>query len=229
MAEPARLLIIGDSQSVALKEGCDALGIAATLLSFSGNFWHAGAIGFHRKTGIRARSAGLQARVKQAQLELGRENLLAPGSPVLVTFGFHLGRVVPPFGFGGHLADGATFLFDEKTQFASSGLIAAYARAFRQGQIDLLARIAGRTTMCAVTPPRLAPPESNHAAFFAAISAQIVAAGVPLFDPCEELFGPGEQLPVGLRTADGNHGTASYGKAVIERMAAKGLIPISVQ
>ena len=108
------LLIVGDSHSIALKAGCDTLGMDTELLSFSGNLWHLGHIVLHRHHGIWARSPALQHRLQAVAQRFQSAYLPAPDVPVIATFGFHLGRgfrylglrAGGPEGGGGNLADG---------------------------------------------------------------------------------------------------------------------------
>ena len=222
VAEPD-LLILGDSHSVALKAGCDALGVRAEMLSFSGNIWHQGLVSLHRNRGIFVRNRAFQQRVAELAARLGRGNVLSPEVPVLASFGFHLGRIVPPFGYNGHRTDAAGFLADETSQFASRALAEAYVRHFRQGHVRMLRRLSEMVPTVAVAPPDIFGA-ANYPLFITIVKEMIRAAGVPLFDPCAELF-PGQAgLPGEFLTEDGVHGNAAYGERVISLLLDRGLI-----
>lgn len=222
VAEPD-LLILGDSHSVALKAGCDALGLRAEMLSFSGNIWHQGLVSLHRNRGVFVRNRAFQQRVAELAARLGRGNVLSAEVPVLASFGFHLGRIVPPFGFNGHRIDAAGFLADGTSQFASRALAEAYVRHFRQGHVRMLRRLSDVVPTIAVAPPDIFGAV-NYPLFVAIVKEMIRDAGVALFDPCEELF-PGQGgLPAEFLTEDGVHGNADYGARVIGLLLDRGLI-----
>lgn len=221
-AEPD-LLILGDSHSVALKAGCDALGLRAEMLSFSGNIWHQGLVSLHRNRGIVVRNRGFQRRVSDLAARLGRGNVLSPDVPVLASFGFHLGRIVPPFGYNGHRADPVRFLEDGDSQFASQALVEAYARHYRQGHVRMLQRLARNIPTVAVAPPDFFGG-INYPQFLATVKTMIREAGVRLFDPCAELFPGGAGMPPEMVAEDGVHGNAAYGARVIGLLLDRGLV-----
>ena len=223
--EKARVLVLGDSHSVALKAGCDSVGLPAELLSFSGNFWHAGHIVSHRKIGLWARGAALQARINDTLKRLGRASLFGPDLVVLGSFGFHLGRIAPILGVRGHRADGEEFLADESTQFVSSAVVSAYVQVFRSPHLNIMRRISQQSPMVLVTPPRFSHDSSNHQSCFDAIKAGIQAANIPCYDPCIDLFSPGGVLPAAMVTPDGVHGNAEYGAMVVRRLIGTGVLP----
>ena len=222
VAEPD-LLILGDSHSVALKAGCDALGVRAEMLSFSGNVWHQGLVSLHRHRGIFVRNRGFQRRVSDLAARLGRGNVLSAEVPVLASFGFHLGRIVPPFGYTGHRTDAEGFLADETSQFASRALAEAYVQHYRQSHVRMLRRLADLVPTIAVAPPDFFDG-ANYRPCAEIVKAMIRAAGVALFDPCAEMFPAQEGLPEALVAEDGVHGNAAYGERVIGLMLDRGLI-----
>ena len=222
VAEPD-LLILGDSHSVALKAGCDALGLRAEMLSFSGNIWHQGLVSLHRNRGVFVRNRAFQQRVVELAARLGRGNVLSAEVPVLASFGFHLGRIVPPFGYNGNRTDAAGFLADETCLFASRALAEAYVRHFRQGHVRMLRRLSDMVPTVAVAPPDIFGAV-NYPLFVTIVKEMIRDAGVTLFDPCAELF-PGQAgLPEGLLAEDGVHGNAAYGERAVGLLLERGLI-----
>jgi hypothetical protein len=218
------IMILGDSHSIALQTGCQANGMKVAMLSFSGNLWHQGLIGLHRTTGIRVRGrGGWQRRVTDLAAALGRANVLSPEVPVLASFGFQLGRIVPPFGFNGHRADPEEFLAEPAAQFASRALVEAYALHFRQAHLMMLHRLSRLVPVVAVFPP-LVFASGNYASFVALMKAKIAETGVPWFDPCATLFPGAPAVPEDYLAADGVHGNARYGAEAIGRMIDLGLI-----
>ena len=216
------LLILGDSHSTALAEGCAAHGIRAEVLGFSGNLWHAGHVALHRTQGLRVRGAAMQARLMAMRDRLGGGPILRPDLPVLASVGFHLGRLVPPFGFHGHVAGAGEFEAGEDRLFASSALVAAYVAAFRAPHVRMLARMARLAPLAAVAPPPFytAP---NYPAIYEEVVRAIRAAGVALYDPRDDWGGEAPLDPAWL-APDGVHGNAAYGASVIGHMIDRGLI-----
>ncbi len=224
MADPKLpdLLIVGDSHSVAIKAGCDANGLDAALLSFSGNHWHAGNVVLHREHGLWVRGDAMQDRIRAVRARLGGTGVLRPDLPVLASVGFHLGRLVPPFGFRGHVTRKADFNADGESIFASSGLVTAYAEAFRSNHIRFLRRMARHAPVTIVAPPPLYD-QPNYAAFCDAISGMIRAAGLTFYDPRED-WGDGAPLGQEFLAEDGVHGNADYGRLLVGHMIDRGLI-----
>lgn len=218
------LIVLGDSHSVALKLGCDAQGLRSEMLSFSGNIWHAGQVFIHRKQGLWVFGKRQQARVADMRKRLGGLPILSKDVPVVASVGFHMGRLVPPFGIGRVQTDPARFDADEAAQFASSGLVAAYVAHYRAAQLTLLQQIAKRAPVVVVGPPNIFR-SSNYAAFYDGIAGLIRGAGLALFDPRDLVGGRDVPFPDALLAADGKHGNADYGAAVIGQMLAQGLIP----
>jgi hypothetical protein len=217
------LLIVGDSHTAALKAGCDAHGLRAEVLGFSGNLWHAGHVVLHRTHGLWVRGAAMQARLKAVQEALGGGSLLRPDLPVLASVGFHLGRLVPPFGFRKHVSSAAEFEAEDGPLFASSALIADYAEHFRRPHIRLLIRMARQAPVTAVAPPHFyAAP--NYRAFYDYLVRAIRGAGVTLYDAREDWGQDGAPLDPQYVAADGVHGNEAYSAKVVGHMLDRGLV-----
>jgi len=217
-------IIIGDSHSNALEAGCAAHGLRVEMLRLSGNFWHSGAVFYHGRHGIWTRGlATAQAQILALRERLGGLSLISPEVPVIAAMGFHLGRIVPPFGVNGHVTDAATFDADPDAFYASQAMVDAMTEHFRGAHVRMAQRMSRHGNMLLVVPPRLYPGTS-YDRFSAAIGARMRAAGVRLFDPSAELFGPDQALPVPMQTADLVHGNEAYGAAVVKLMLDQGLI-----
>jgi len=217
------LLILGDSHTAALKAGCDAHGLKAEVLGFSGNLWHAGHIVLNRSQELRVRGAAMQARLKAVEDSLGGGSVLRPELPVLASVGFHLGRLVPPFGFRNHVTETAVFDAEEDRLFASSALVYDYALHFRGGHLRLLRRLSRLVPLTVVAPPHFytAP---NYAAFYAHVSDAIRQTGLRFCDPREAWGGGAAPLGPEYLSADGVHGNEAYGARIVGHMIEKGLI-----
>lgn len=220
---PLDAMILGDSHAIALKAGCDLLGLNTAMLSLSGNFWHAKLIGLHQSRGLVAKG-GAQGRVRSVKAKYGLDTIPQPGLPIIASFGFHLGRILPMFGADGHRTAAAEFLADAQTLFVSNALMSDYVDSFRRYHITLLRRIARQVPTVLVAPPWLTN-DGNAQAFAAEILSRMQAGGLTTVDPCTALFGQGGTLPEALREADGNHGTAEYGAQVITHLLNQGLFP----
>lgn len=217
------LLILGDSHTAALKSGCDAHGLKAEVLGFSGNLWHAGHIALNRAQQLRVRGAAMQARVKAVEESLGGGSVLQPDLPVLASVGFHLGRLVPPFGFRNHVTETEAFDATEDRLFASSALVADYAQHFRGAHLRLVRRLSRLVPLVVVAPPHFYTAQ-NYAAFYACLADAIRRTGVRFCDPREAWGGDGAPLGDEFLSADGVHGNEAYGKRIVGHMIENGLI-----
>lgn len=217
------LLILGDSHTAALKAGCDAHGLKADVLGFSGNFWHAGHIFLNRALDLRVRGAAMQARIKAVEESLGGGSVLRPDLPVLASVGFHLGRLVPPFGFGNFATEQAGFDAAEDRLFASSALVSDYALHFRGGHLRFLRRLSRLVPLTVVAPPHFYTGQ-NYAAFYGFLADAIRGTGVRFCDPREAWGGHGAPLGPEFLSADGVHGNEAYGARIVGHMVEEGLI-----
>lgn len=217
-------IIIGDSHSNALQAGCAAHGLRVEMLQLSGNFWHGGNVFYHRRHGVWVKGlAAVQAQILALRERLGGRSLINPEVPVIAAMGYHLGRLVPPFGIHGHLTNAAGFAADPDSAYASQAMVDATVDHYRGGHIGMARRMARHGNMVLVTPPRLFPGTS-YDQFASAISARMTAAGVRVLDPSAELFGPDRGLPAAMAAADGVHGNEAYGGAVVKLLLDQGSI-----
>lgn len=217
-------IIIGDSHSNSLAAGCAANGLRVEMLRLSGNFWHGGSVFYHGRHGVWTKGlAAAQAQILALREKLGGLSLISPDVPVIAAMGFHLGRIVPPFGINGHVTDAAAFAADPDASYASQAMVEAMAEHFRGPHIQMAARMSRHGNMVLVVPPRLYPG-SNYDRFTAAIAGKMTASGVKLFDPSREMFGSEQGLPPEMAEADGVHGNDAYGARAIKLMLDQGLI-----
>lgn len=214
------LLILGDSHTAALVAGAQAMGLTVGHLYLSGNFWHAGLVTGHPSRGLTSGKRKVAMAINQVRIDAGIVSLFTPGLPVVASFGYHLGRMVPVFGIAGHSADPAT-----GGHFVSRGFAMAYARAMRGGLIDALVAGAAKAPVVVVAPP-VVQPDPTAMAMARAITAHLRAGGVRVVDPRDGMGVAGDPLAEGLRAGDGVHGNAAYGLGVMRDLAAQGLIPV---
>ncbi len=218
------VLIIGDSHTAALQAGCAALGLNAALFYLSGNHWHAGAAAFHAEAGLQfARRPVLQRRVSAIRGSMGGASLFNAHVPVIASFGYHLGRLVPPFASWGHTTDAAEFAGGADRHFATAGLMAATVAHFRDSHIGILAQASRLCDLMVVAPPMVTADATAHG-FACHITARLQAAGVRVHDPRGGRAYDGVTLDEGLLSSDRVHGNAAYGAQVIGDLLAQGLI-----
>ncbi|MDT8854185.1 hypothetical protein RNZ50_03870 [Paracoccaceae bacterium Fryx2] len=218
------LLVIGDSHSDALADGCAAHGLRVEMLRFSGNIWHSGQVVFHAQHGIWVRGLpGMQKQVLALRERLGGRSVISADVPVLAAMGYHMGRIVPPFSANGHVTDAADFAADAGSAYVSRAMVGAYVDAFRANHVRLARRMSRHGNMTLVAPPH-AFARRNFPAFAEALTGRMRAAGVRVFDPAPELCPPGAPLDADYLLPDGVHGNARYGAAVIGLLLQRGLI-----
>jgi hypothetical protein len=218
------VIIIGDSHTAALRDGCVALGLNVGLLYVSGNHWHAGCADFHPVAGLHfARRPVLQRRVADLRAAIGGGSLFGRRVPVIASFGYHLGRLVPPFVGWGHTADAGEFALRSDALFASHGLVAATVAHYRNKHIDILTRAAGLCDLTVVAPPMVQADATAHA-FACHITQRLQGMGVRVHDPRGGRAYDGVTLDEGLLSADRVHGNAGYGTRVMRALLAQGLI-----
>ena len=218
------VLVIGDSHSNALVEGCLAHGLHVEMLRFSGNLWHSGRVVPSREHGIWTRGLpGMRTAILSLRERLGGRRVLSPDIPVIGSFGFHLGRLVPPLGYVGHVAEPAGFAADPNALHLSRSFLDAYVGHYRAPLVRMAQRMARECPLVVVTPPRAQDP-ANYASVTAILCAQLAGAGVRVFDPAPAICGDGVLDPAFL-LEDGVHGNARYGALVVGMMLEQGLLP----
>lgn len=218
------VLVVGDSHSNALVEGCLAHGLRVEMLRFSGNLWHSGRVVPNREHGIWTRGLpGMRPAILELRERLGGRRVFSPDVPVIGSFGFHLGRLVPPIGYMGHVAEPDGFMADPQALHVSQSFLGAYLDHFRSPLLRMAQRMARECPLVVVAPPRaLTPP--NYPTVTAMLCDRLTAGGIRVFDPAPELCGDGV-LEAGYLIDDGLHGNARYGATVIGMMLDRNLLP----
>lgn len=218
------VIIIGDSHTAALRAGCEALGLQAALLYVSGNHWHTGCAELHPEFGLHFPNRPvLQHRLRQVRRVLPGGALFTRDVPVIASFGYHLGRLVPPFTGWGHTTDAKDFAQRDDALHASTGLMAAYIGHYRDKHFGILAHAATLCDLTVVAPPMVQADATAHA-FACHITARLIAMGVQVHDARKGQAYKGVTLAHDLLSEDGVHGNAAYGTGVIRKLLQKGLI-----
>jgi hypothetical protein len=224
VAEACDYIILGDSHTKALKEGFDANGLRAEVLTFSGNLWHAGHIVPDERHGISSGMALVRQLVAAMEDRIGA-TMLTAGVPVIASVGYHLGRLAPPYSFRGHVANRADFTADEQSLFTSQGFLRAYVRHHRHFLVKLLRRLNRAAPVLVVAPPdvRAAP---NYAVMRTMITELIRESSIAVHDPGETgRFAAMRPLGEDYLAEDRVHGNARYGAELVAELLARGAIP----
>jgi hypothetical protein len=220
------VIIIGDSHTAALRDGCAAVGLNAVLFYLSGNHWHMGAAAFHPVTGLHfAKRPALVRRMADIRASIGGGSVFSRDVPVIASFGYHLGRLAPPFGGWGHTPDASVFQDEPWRHFVSEGLLAAYIAHYRDNQIAILTRAAQLCPLVVVAPPMVQADAVAHA-MACHITDRLQKAGVKVHDARAGRAYDGTILPPDLLSDDKVHGNAAYGEGVVRALIKNKLIQL---
>ncbi|MBL4916927.1 hypothetical protein [Szabonella alba] len=217
------LIILGDSHSRALAEGARNLGLNIRDVTFSGALWHSGRFRYGKSGLVLGAVGTANAAMASLQKELGLSDILKAGIPVLTTMGFHLGRLVPPFGWHNHCAEAGDLHQYGQALHASAGFLHDYVDAFRAKHLKVLRQLSKSRTLIVVAPP-VTFSRANYSVFRDHIKQRLIGAGVTLFDPMEDLAGGDGVLPADLIASDGTHANSLYGARVIEALQRRAMI-----
>lgn len=216
-------MILGDSHSIALRAGAALLGLRAEALHFSGSQWHDGNFAYG-ENGFEPRGVRVgMLQLRDLRARLGVTDVFAIGVPVISTLGFHLGRLVPPFGWAGHRIDTDAATPEEVGLNASVALAADYAAHYRARHIRVARRLARAAPLVLVAPPP-AFDRPNYTAFRDILIRQMTAAGLTVYDPKDDLLPDGGTLPAELLMPDGVHATPECGAMILTAMRDRGLV-----
>lgn len=216
-------IIISDSHGRAIENGAKMLGLNVRSVTFSGGYWHKGRFRYNEKGFIPPRDKMARQSMAKLQEELGVEDVIQVGIPVISTIGFHLGQLVPPFGWNGHIACAGELSQDDAFLFASQDFVVEFIDAFRQKHFKM-ARLMNRRGNLIVLPPPVTFIRPNYSTFRTIIKERMKSMGIVVFDPVECLAGENGVLPSQFISGDGVHASDDYGIKVIEELKNLGLI-----
>lgn len=236
---PPDVILVGDSHTLALHQGCESLGLNAAMLKSGGIHWNKGKI---RVFAPRRRRSpflpALNAQVAQLQVLLNTPDIFDGSAPVIASIGFHSGHLARAFGAHGHVAWPPSHALtaagddDDVTNalFASPAMLQAFIEEQRRVHFLLLTHIARRCKLTAILPPRAPKNETkprfrhNIDALTDAISRHIESLGIDVYDPNDDFVEHDQLLPWGWVNDDGFHGTPEYGRIVMQRLIARGVL-----
>lgn len=218
------LLVLGDSHAIAAKQGADALGLDAGFMYLSGNYWHRRLVQFHPQQGLWSRSnPTVRRQIAALRDQLGGAPLLSAERPVLMSAGFHLGRIAPVFAMHGHRVDADAMDAAPEALFASASFVEAHLEATRGYHRELLVKVGKRCPLVVLAPPPIGTdPVSRR--FVEVIVARMRAAGLAVYDPRPDFDPQGQGLDPELIDADGVHGNARYGAELLGHLRERGLL-----
>ena len=217
------MLFLGDSHTVALADGAALLGVETASVWFSGSLWQYGNLTYGAD-GFEPVAAPMgEALLLRLREATGRSDPFAGDLPVVMSFGFHLGRLTRPFNRHGHRSylEGAED--QEGTLFASKALTEAYVTHHRQRHLETAKRIAAKAPAVVVAPP-IFTDEPNFRAMRTTVIRLMRAQGLRVFDPMANLFGAGNPIPREFMMEDGQHSTPDYGLRVLGALGEARLI-----
>lgn len=217
------VLVIGDSHAGPLALGCQSLGLEVEHISFSGRNWHEGNIIPHKEHGIWVKKRRWAQKIfLDLKERLGVSNLSQSGLPVLGSFGFHMGRLVPPFGWNGHVSPTPQETMPDNTLHASSGFLRDYIDFYRSPHFRLARDFAAGSKLALIAPPH-AFERDNYAAFRHEITRRLSGVGARVYDPNEDFLDPKTGLMrADLMAGDNVHGNEEYGRQLIAKLIERG-------
>lgn len=213
------LLILGDSHSRPLFEGAAALGLKVDGLTFSGSTWHDNSFTLDLKGFTPIRAPGAVRALKQLQDRVGVKDVFRAGTPVISTMGFHLGRLVPPFGWLGHRFDTRV---EPDEMAVSSAFVKSYIEHHRSKHFRTMQLLRRKTKLVIIAPP-IHPDRPQHLGFKKMIVSILQASKQQVYDPSMDFGVDGFTSPVHFGP-DGIHGTVEYGRAVVHRLIDLGYL-----
>lgn len=231
MADTPQVLILGDSHTLTLKMGCDALGIRAVHAWIGGLHWNDNVISLGGAHGIQAlHRPRMSAQIETAAQALNVTDLTDPGVPVLGSFGFHLGRLsIGMIVQRQHFSTQPGFSFDHAADSVFSQDYAEdYVTEKRGPILDIAAAIAKNTDLTMIKQPLAKKANEPVVDGLAAIIAgRLEAQGTRVFPGVDDMTDPKTGLvdPKYLED-DGGHGNEEYGTRTVQAMIDQGFLKL---
>jgi hypothetical protein len=219
------VIIIGDVHARSLMDGCEALGVPAGLLWESEIHWHAGRVNFDAVLGISMHdNKSLLAQAERIRDRLGGRPVPNPEVPIIVSAGFHLGQLVSELVSPRHVTSRDEFEADSEALSISEDFLRGYVDYHRETQLQVLRQLARRAPLTVVAPPFKRKTTATAWAAYRAICDLMREARLDLYEPMADLGEIGEGLDESYFGPDGKHGTAEYGRIVIENLIERGAL-----
>ena len=217
----SRLIVVGDSHARALALGATALGYDTLSYATSAAVWRDGVVRLRADGTLASERPRARANIAAFSKEVGAENPLTSGAPVVASVGYHASQ----FQTDMRMAKlGLTAASSKSAQsLLSPAFLAAWLKEARDEALEGLATIAAAAPLVVVTPPMF-QPNPLLAALNEALSALIRAHGLPLYDPNTALAGKDGTLPHKFAHDDAKHGNAAFGTAVFKDLLRLKLI-----
>lgn len=220
-----KLLIIGDSHTDALVQGCDSLGLPFYHVRSGGAAWFLGKYRFHRDKGLIAQPGPPRKQLRRVQEAMGYENIFDAGLPVLASFGFNLDRMTSMLDWHQHsiVAPDGSY---ERQRFAVSRQYGEdYIEAICGKNLRIIKQMARVAPVTMVLPPR-AKDSHNWRQCADILMARMQDLGAAVFDPSAGLVAAGEnRLDPKFLLEDGKHGGPDYGLHAMKALLASGQLP----
>jgi len=215
------ILFLGDSHTIALRKGAEMRELATDGLHWSGAAWHSAKFKLTEHGPAPVGAPGARDAFDDFAARMGP---WVAQTTTVTTLGFHLGRLVPPFGWMDHKATKRGEDLPTDAPGVSRAFLRDYIWRHRVRHIRTAKKWAAQTKLIVVAPP-VTFDRPSYGAFREEIIAQLQFAGVTVFDPAQEFPETHGILPDHLQEDDGLHGTADYGAQIIDAMARDGLLP----
>ena len=213
-----KVFVVGDSHAIALAEGAQLAGLTVGMAFLSGNDWHSGVVRFHRRLGLAATGRpGFQRKMRDGCANLGTESILAGDHIIVTSLGYQLGRLVSPMARAGHRFN--SDLSVDTPLLVSRGFVEATVMTKRASQFDLVRKLTRRRRVIVVSPPVFGRSVSDDLVRDI-IGEALERAGADVFDT-RRLAPDDGVVPEKERHEDGIHGTADYGRRVMEAVLSR--------
>lgn len=222
---PAKVLIIGDSHTIALHDGCDALGIGYHKVYGTGGAWFEGRYKFMQKRGLVSKPGPNRKKLLQLADEMGHSNIFDAGLPVIASFGFNFGKLLGALETWRHSIPDQKGCYDNDAEAVMSrGFAEEYVEALCGKNFRIIKNIARIADVTMVVPPR-ADASHNRVQLTDIITQRMTDVGAKVFDPGRVFTKSRKKaLPAKYLSEDQIHGTSDYGQKIVEQLVELGAL-----
>ena len=221
------VVVIGDSHSRTLADGCAALGLETHAFSISGQAWFQGKIHPSKEHGIMGTPGPPRKKMRALLDEMGVTNIFDKDLPFLCSFGFNLGRVNSAISVHGHKAFSD---MDPKVEGDDISISTAFLRTYLEhhsGRNFRVAKnIAKNAPLVMVVPPRTGDTH-NRRTIIDFVSTRYRQFGIDVVDPGDKMVTKSTGvLPKKYLNPDQIHGNEDYGKKVVGDLIKDGVLVV---